>query len=92
MFGINPWRLLAWMGHKSITTTMGYVHLAGDHMRPLAEELLTAAGGEIDPDRRIVRMLGARIRVSGTIAAHERNSCIWNGEGGPLKMRKPSAF
>jgi integrase len=34
MFGANPWRLQAWMGHKRIDETMRYVHVAGDHMRP----------------------------------------------------------
>jgi integrase len=71
MFGVNPWRLMAWMGHKSITTTMGYVHIASNHTRPIPEEVLAAAQGEADPDRRIVRMLGARRHASGTMAAHE---------------------
>lgn len=69
MFGVNPWSLMRWMGHKSITTTMKYVHLAGDHMRPLPEEVITAAQGEADPDRRIVLMLSARRHVNGTRAA-----------------------
>jgi hypothetical protein len=60
MFGVNPWRLQAWMGHKRIDETHLYVHLAGEHMRPLPPELLQAAAGEIDPDRRIVIMLAAR--------------------------------
>ena len=49
MFGVNPWKLMAWMGHKSITTTMKYVHLAGDHMRPLPDAVLAAAREEADP-------------------------------------------
>jgi hypothetical protein len=27
-FGVNPWRLMTWMGHKRIDETMLYVHLA----------------------------------------------------------------
>ena len=60
LFGVNPWTLMAWMGHKSITTTMQYVHVAGNHARPLPEAVLKAAECERDPDRRIVAMLGAR--------------------------------
>jgi hypothetical protein len=26
MFGVNPWTLMTWMGHKTITETMRYVH------------------------------------------------------------------
>jgi integrase len=59
-FGINPWRLMAWMGHKSITETMRYVHVAEMHGRPLGVQLLGAGEGEMDPDRRVLAMLGAR--------------------------------
>lgn len=27
-FGVNPWQLMEWMGHKRIDETMGYVHIA----------------------------------------------------------------
>lgn len=60
MFGVNPWRLMTWMGHKRIDETMIYVNFAGDHMRPLPPEIVSAPGSEIDPDRRIIAMLGAR--------------------------------
>ena len=29
MFGVNPWKLMLWMGHKRIDETMLYVHFAG---------------------------------------------------------------
>ena len=59
-FGVNPWRLQTWMGHKRIDETMLYVHVAEAHAREWPELLHEAALSEIDPDRRIVAMLGAR--------------------------------
>jgi integrase len=60
LFGVSPWRLQSWMGHKRIEETMLYVRLADDHARELPAEILDAAIGEVDPDARIIRMLGAR--------------------------------
>jgi integrase len=60
MFGVNPWKLMLWMGHKRIDETMLYVHFAEAHMRPLPEGILAAARGHGDPDRRIIAMLSAR--------------------------------
>lgn len=60
LFGVNPWRLQGWMGHKRIEETMLYVHVADVHARELPAEIRDAALGEADPDARIVRMLGAR--------------------------------
>jgi len=60
IFGVNPWRLMTWMGHKRIDETMRYVHVASAHMRDLPKELLDAASSEHDPDRRVLIMLGAR--------------------------------
>jgi hypothetical protein len=48
------------MGHKTITETMRYVHVASAHKRPLPERVILAAGSEIDPDRRVLFMLGGR--------------------------------
>ena len=31
LFGVNPWRLQSWMGHKRIDETMIYVHVAENH-------------------------------------------------------------
>jgi len=33
LFGVNPWRLQAWLGHKRIDETMLYVHVAEAHAR-----------------------------------------------------------
>ncbi|TMQ23032.1 MAG: site-specific integrase [Deltaproteobacteria bacterium] len=60
LFGVNPWRLQSWMGHKRIEETMLYVHVAETHARELPQVIRDAAIGETDPDARIVRMLGAR--------------------------------
>src|SRR5215470_4713697 len=71
LFGVNPWRLQAWMGHKRIDETMIYVHVAEAHRRDIPERVLAAAAGETDPDRRILLMLGSRgssVAVNGTSA------------------------
>jgi integrase len=77
MFGVNPWKLMTWMGHKRIDETMLYVNFAGNHLRELPAEVVMAPGSEIDPDRRILKMLGARgiLVASGAAAEHESVSC-----------------
>ncbi len=60
MFGVNPWKLMLWMGHKRIDETMLYVQFAEVHMRPVPETILAAGRGSDDPDRRIIAMLSAR--------------------------------
>ncbi len=70
MFGVNPWRLQCWMGHKSITETHLYVHMAGEHMRPLPPEVLRAGAAQSDPDRRIILMLGSRAGVKAEAPVH----------------------
>jgi hypothetical protein len=62
-FGANPWTLQAWLGHSSINMTMRYVHHVQTHHRPIPEEILAAPIGLIDPDERVIAMLGARFRV-----------------------------
>ena len=39
---------------------MRYVHIASAHMRETPKVVLTAAEGEFDPDRRVLKMLSAR--------------------------------
>ena len=60
LFGVNPWRLQAWLGHKRIDETMLYVHVAESHAREWPQTVQEAAKTEIDPDKRIIAMLGAR--------------------------------
>src|SRR5512135_2030828 len=42
LFGVNPWRLQSWMGHKRIDETMIYVHVAENHRREIPEPILEA--------------------------------------------------
>ena len=67
LFNVNPWRLQAWLGHKRIDETMLYVHVAEAHAREWPESVHAAARGEIDPDKRIVAMLGARVAVANEV-------------------------
>lgn len=60
MFGVNPWKLMQWMGHKRVDETMLYVHFAEAHMRPHPELVFQAQRGHDDPDQKVIAMLGAR--------------------------------
>jgi hypothetical protein len=60
IFGVNQWRLMSWMGHKLINETHRYVHVADAHMRALPPAI-QAATTEPHADRRILKMLGARM-------------------------------
>jgi integrase len=59
-FGVNPWRLQAWLGHSTISMTMRYVHHVEEHHRPIPNDILTAGNTMTDPDERVIAMLGAR--------------------------------
>jgi hypothetical protein len=74
LLGVNPWRLMTWMGHKRIDETMRYVHVAEAHGRETPKVLLEAVEGEYDPDRRVLKMLGARVRVPVEVQADERQA------------------
>ncbi len=63
LFGVNPWRLQAWLGHKRIDETMLYVHVAEAHQRELPEIVREKSRGIDDPDKRVLAMLGARAAV-----------------------------
>jgi integrase len=77
LFGVNPWRLQAWMGHKRIDETMLYVHVAEAHHRALPEVVRDAALGESDPDARILKMLSSRAsHVPVTTALETETSLI----------------
>ena len=60
IFGVNPWRLQRWMGHKRIDETMLYVNVAETHTREIPAPIMEAGARETDPDRRILTMLGSR--------------------------------
>ena len=48
MFGVNTWRLIAWMGQKSVPTTLNCIHLA-EHCIHLAEHCIHLAEHCIHP-------------------------------------------
>jgi integrase len=62
-FGVNPWRLQAWLGHSTINMTMRYVHHVEEHYRSLPEEIAEAGRGVLDPDQRVLVMLAARTAI-----------------------------
>ncbi len=64
LFGVNPWRLQAWLGHKRIDETMLYVHVAEAHHRELPEIVRAKSREADDPDQRVLAMLGARVDVT----------------------------
>ena len=79
MFGVNPWRLQAWLGHKRIDETMLYVHVAENHRRDIPESIVAAGCNEVDPDRRILKMLGARgshVAAASSIQSENRGLTI----------------
>jgi hypothetical protein len=51
---------MTWMGHKRIDEPMRCVHVADCHRRELPPELIAAVAGELESDRRILKLLGAR--------------------------------
>jgi integrase len=77
-FGVNPWQLMEWMGHKRIDETMGYVHIA-ERYRSIPPELVAAGMKEIDPTDRVLAMLSARAKflpnsAGTTIASSAKSS------------------
>jgi len=62
-FGVNPWRLQAWLGHSKINMTMRYVHHVAEHHRSLPEEIVEAGKGVLDPDQRVLVMLAERTAI-----------------------------
>jgi integrase len=42
MFGVNPWSLQSWMGHKRIEETMIYVSYANAHKTPIPAPVLAS--------------------------------------------------
>ncbi|HLL23855.1 MAG TPA: site-specific integrase [Kofleriaceae bacterium] len=62
-FGVNPWQLMEWMGHKRIDETMGYVHIAERH-RSIPAELVSEGMKETDPTDRVLKMLAARAKFA----------------------------
>jgi hypothetical protein len=79
LFGVNPWRLQAWLGHKRIDETMLYVHVAENHRRELPAHILAAGQGESDPDRRVLKMLavrGSQVAAASAVQIENRGLSI----------------
>ena len=53
MFGVTPWRLQVWPGHKRIDETMLYVHVAENHRREI-------------PERIVPQVATSSIRIAGS--------------------------
>jgi hypothetical protein len=76
-FGVNPWRLQAWLGHSTIAMTMRYVHHVEDHHRPIPAPVLAAGAAITDPDERVVAMLSARsVPIRGNAVATDARSLM----------------
>jgi hypothetical protein len=76
-FGVNPWRLQAWLGHSTINMTMRYVHHVEEHHRPVPEEILAAGNASSTRTHGVVAMLGARSdHARGSSVATEKLSLI----------------
>ena len=72
---MNPWRLQAWLGHSTITMTMRYVHHVEEHHRPVPATILAAGATIMDPDARVMAMLGrhfphAQFLITGVLGPH----------------------
>ena len=80
MFGVNPRKLMQWIGHKRVDETMLYVHFAEAHMQPHAEPILKAQQGHDDPDQNIIAMLDARSACRGKTVANTSGSTDENQE------------
>jgi site-specific recombinase XerD len=74
LFGVNPWRLQTWMGHKRIDETMLYVHVAANHVREVPA-VIEAVGAETrNGDLRILRMLGWRGNLTASTSVVEQKA------------------
>lgn len=91
LFGVNPWRLQTWLGHKRIDETMLYVHVAEAYARELPEAVREAAAGEADPDKRIIAMLDARGKSRDRVERECCKSSQLSSEGGRTRTlpRRP---
>ena len=60
MFGVNPWDLNAWMGHKAMEETMRYVHVARNHRLEIPDVVRCAGEGIADSGQRVIAMMSQR--------------------------------
>lgn len=66
-YAVNPFALMQWLGHKALTETLGYIDFAKNHARPIPDYLIKAGATETDPDKKVMKMLGAR--ANGNLTA-----------------------
>ncbi len=64
LLGVNPLRLQAWLGHADMGMTLRYCHHAEAHAWPIPDDVLTAGAELLDPSRRVVAQLGARVVIA----------------------------
>lgn len=69
MLGVNPWDLNQWMGHTRLEETLRYADVARAHGRSIPSEVLSAGDREIDPQKRILAQLSARLALEPTFVA-----------------------
>nr|HEX4318166.1 tyrosine-type recombinase/integrase [Kofleriaceae bacterium] len=93
LFGVNPWRLQAWLGHKRIDETMLYVHVAEAHPRQPPKHVQKAGGRIANPDARVLAMLAARSAESSSETARKpmrRGNNVAKPQRPELKVLKAS--
>ena len=92
MFGVNPWKLMLWMGHKRIDETMLYVQFAEVHMRPVPESILAAGAKTTIPIGGSASRGSAGGRAAATMptAAWARSSPSTPNSGRISAPPKPS--
>jgi integrase len=73
-FGVNPWQLMEWMGHKRIDETMGYVHVVERKPRPIPSELVAIGMKENDPTQRVLKQLAARAKKMTNFGEGQQSS------------------
>jgi integrase len=87
MFGINPWTLNAWLGHKAMEETMRYVHVAEHRHRDIPDDVWHAGAMQTDLMKKVLVMLSARgeVEFRGTGVAQTGES-LKEAEAVPLFM------
>ena len=61
LLGVNQWFLQEWMGHVSPQETQRYADVARAHGRTIPSELQLAANDVVDPEKRLLAKLSARL-------------------------------
>jgi integrase len=82
MFGVSPWTLRTWLGHKTVVQTEHYAHVASAHARQIPDSILAAGAAETDPTRRVLAMLGARRAVAECQQSANDRTAISDSSGG----------